>query len=107
MTAVSVIIPHLNQPAFLTRCLASLAAQQGAPAFEVIVVDNGSKTLPEAQVAAFETARLMVEDTPGPGPARNRGVGAAKGEILAFIDTLLQTQEPRPQLVIAKQLGAA
>lgn len=81
---ISVVIPHLNQPDFLERCLASLAAGRRAPD-EVIVVDNGSQALPEALCAAHG-ARLLVEAEPGPGPARNRGVAAASGDILAFID---------------------
>jgi len=80
----SVVIPHLNQPEFLGRCLASLAAGARLPD-EVIVVDNGSATLPAA-VCASHGARLLTETEPGPGPARNRGVAASSGEILAFID---------------------
>lgn len=81
---ISVVIPHLNQPDFLARCLASLAAGTRAPD-EVIVVDNGSRDLPQA-VCAAHGARLLTEAEPGPGPARNRGVAAATGDILAFID---------------------
>ena len=83
-TTISVVIPHLNQPDFLARCLASLSAGTRAPD-EVIVVDNGSRTLPEA-ICAAHGARLLTEAEPGPGPARNLGVGAATGDILAFID---------------------
>ena len=87
---ISVVIPHLNQPDLLGRCLGALAGQQAAPAFEVpafevIVVDNGSSTPPAAVCAGFG-ARLLAESTPGPGPARSRGAAAAQGEILAFID---------------------
>lgn len=81
---ISVVIPHLNQPEHLARCLAALAAGTRAPD-EVIVVDNGSRELPEA-ACATHGARLLVEPEPGPGPARNRGVAASSGEILAFID---------------------
>lgn len=81
---ISVVIPHLNQPDHLARCLASLAAGTSPP-FEVIVVDNGSAVLPEA-VCAAHGARLLQEPEPGPGPARNCGIAAATGEILAFID---------------------
>ena len=81
---ISVVIPHLNQPEFLTRCLASLAAGTRAPD-EMIVVDNGSRDLPEA-VCAAHGVRLLTEAEPGPGPARNRGVAASTGDILAFID---------------------
>jgi GT2 family glycosyltransferase len=81
---ISVVIPHMNQPAHLARCLASLAAGTRAPD-EVIVVDNGSKELPAA-ICAAQGATLLSESEPGPGPARNRGVAAATGDVLAFID---------------------
>ena len=82
---ISVVIPHLNQPEMLARCLASLRAGQRPPD-EVIVVDNGSSALPVALCAAHPGVTLLQEPAPGPGPARNRGIQAAKGEVLAFID---------------------
>ena len=78
---ISVVIPHLNQPHLLVRCLASLAENTLQPG-EIIVVDNGSEVMPE--VPAHVT--LLREETPGPGPARNLGVAHAKGDVLAFID---------------------
>ena len=81
---ISVVIPHLNQPDFLSRCLASLAAGSRSPD-EVIVVDNGSRELPQAICDEYGVL-LLAEAEPGPGPARNRGVSAATGAILAFID---------------------
>ncbi len=80
----SVVIPHLNQADFLARCLSSLAAGSRRPD-EVIVVDNGSDVVPQA-ICDVWGARLLTEATPGPGPARNCGVRAASGDILAFID---------------------
>lgn len=82
---ISVIIPHLNQPEALARCLASLLAGRRRPD-EVFVVDNGSGSLPDAICAAHPGVTLLHEPTPGPGPARNRGITAASGAILAFID---------------------
>lgn len=82
---ISVVIPHLNQPAFLARCLASLAEGRRQPD-EIFVVDNGSDALPEAICAAHPGVTLLLEPEPGPGPARNRGVAASSGDILAFID---------------------
>lgn len=82
---ISVVIPHLNQPEALDRCLASLFAGTRLPD-EVVVVDNGSADLPAAICAVHPGVTLLSEATPGPGPARNRGVAATKGEVLAFID---------------------
>ena len=83
---ISVIIPYLNQEGYLATALAGLAAQEGAPPFEAVVVDNGSERLPEAIVAAHPFARLVAEAEPGPGPARNRGAAEARAPLLAFLD---------------------
>jgi glycosyltransferase involved in cell wall biosynthesis len=84
---ISVIIPHLNQPDSLEHCLDSLQSQTlERAAFEIIVVDNGSTSLPRATIERYPDTRLLQEARPGPGLARNRGVEAAKADILAFID---------------------
>lgn len=84
---ISVIVPHLNQEEQLASGLAALHAQEGVRReVEIIVVDNGSRRLPEAVCAAWPGVRLASEPVPGPGPARNRGAGLARGELLAFID---------------------
>lgn len=85
LPSLSIVIPHLNNPEGLRRCLAALAAQKAAP-FEVIVVDNGSASLPMAVCAAFPFVTLTREAVPGPGPARNTGVGLARADLLAFLD---------------------
>ena len=84
--AVSVVIPHLNEPDDLHRCLKSLQAQKGRIRFEVIVVDNGSRKLPVATCSEFPGVRLEEEPAPGPGPARNRGARCARAPIISFID---------------------
>ena len=84
---ISVVIPHLNQPEHLRRSLEAVHTQKGLRAnFEVIVVDNGSKTLPKDICALWPDVTLLQEPTPGPGPARNKGVSAAKGQIIACVD---------------------
>ena len=83
----SVIIPHLNTPDLLHRCLASVADQHlDHGRFEIIVVDNGSTVDLSALHAAFPQAQFLTEPAPGPGLARNRGAAAARGGVLAFID---------------------
>lgn len=84
---VSVIIPHLNQEDHLNVALEALHAQHGVTSsVEIIVVDNGSARLPVMTCSAWPDVRLVSEPTPGPGPARNRGIREARGHILAFID---------------------
>jgi GT2 family glycosyltransferase len=84
MPDLSVIIPARNAAATLARTLAALAAQQGAPNFEVVVVDDGSSDC-TADIAT-EGARVVRADGVGSGEARNRGVAAASGQVVAFTD---------------------
>lgn len=84
---LSVIIPHLNEPDDLRRCLVALVSQRSdGISFEIIVVDNGSRAMPHDICAKVVDLTLVRELTPGPGPARNLGAKMAKAELLAFID---------------------
>lgn len=84
---ISIIIPHLNQEALLRVGLEALHRQLDSTADnEIIVVDNGSSRLPEQLCASWPNVTLVSEAIPGPGPARNRGIKVAHGDILAFID---------------------
>lgn len=84
---VSVVIPHLNQVSAAAICLKSLA-EQSYPAdhIEIILVDNGSTEDISGLRAAFPNVIFLAEAEPGPGNARNAGVAASTGEIIAFID---------------------
>lgn len=84
---VSVIIPVKNDPERLKVCL-DMIERQTYPAdrFEVIVVDNNSDESIEPIVACYPHARALTESTPGPAAARNRGIDAATGTVLAFTD---------------------
>ena len=81
---LSVIIPHRDSPEALRRCLDSLERQQADFGFEIIVVDGSFE--PPALAGSRPRVTLLFEPAPGPGPARNKGAAAARGEILAFID---------------------
>ncbi len=84
---ISVIIPHFNQPQYLDVCLDNLHRQINYKSdVEILVVDNASKHFPEDVCSNFPGVKLHLENTPGPGPARNLGAKHAKGDILAFID---------------------
>ena len=84
---VSVIVPVYNDFAGLKQCLESLEAQTyPGDRYEVIVVDNGSSTPIEPVLQPFAHVRLERETAPGSYAARNRGLQAARGEVLAFTD---------------------
>jgi glycosyltransferase involved in cell wall biosynthesis len=83
----SIIIPHLNQPDALIRCLTSLEAQEfSGGTVEIIVVDNGSRSPLDEVRQRFTKVRFLEQLQPGPGLARNTGVAAASADILLFID---------------------
>ena len=85
---VSVVIPTRNRWPLLSRALASVLGQEDVD-LEVIVVDEGSTDETPANVAAIgdERVRSFRNDVPsGVARARNRGVEAARGEWVAFLD---------------------
>jgi len=84
---VSVIVPVLNGEAFLASALRSVLGQTHR-SLEVIVVDDGSSDRTGQVVDGFRPCgiRYVRQENRGAGEARNRGVGEATGEFLAFLD---------------------
>jgi len=82
---VSVIVPFRNERRYLERCVEALLAQQDAPQYEVVLVDNGS-TDGSGGLARRFPVRVLTEPARGSYRARNTGVAAATGRILAFTD---------------------
>jgi glycosyltransferase involved in cell wall biosynthesis len=84
---VSVVVPVRNGAELVGGCLDALAAQEQAPPYEVIVVDNGS-TDGTADVVRRHPlgVRLVAETKPGSYAARNAGIGVASGRVIAFTD---------------------
>lgn len=84
---LSVVIPAYNASAYIAECLESVLVQDECPAFEVVVVDDGSTDNTQELVErAFPSVRLFRKPNGGPGSARNHGVENAQGEIIVFID---------------------
>src|SRR2546430_15616069 len=84
---VSVIIITRNRPALLQHCLAHVLAQP-YPHKEIIVVDSSSNDESERVVTQYPeviSVRLYGQRNNMP-QARNKGLAAASGEIIAFID---------------------
>ena len=86
MTArCSVVIPAFNAARTLAETLDSVMCQT-LPAFEVIVVDDGSRDATVDVARGFSGVRVISQPNAGPGPAQNAGIAAATGEFCAFID---------------------
>ncbi|MBI3910592.1 MAG: glycosyltransferase [Armatimonadetes bacterium] len=81
---VSVVCCAYNAAATLDETLASLA-RLNYPDYEVIVIDDGSRDA-TAEIAARYPCRLIRTANGGLSRARNLGINAARGEIVAFID---------------------
>ncbi|CAL9546073.1 hypothetical protein SUDANB176_04344 [Streptomyces sp. enrichment culture] len=84
----SVVVATRERAGQLARALDSLLAQDH-PDFEVVVVDNapvtdGTRELVERKYG--ERVRYVCEPVPGLAVAHNKGLAAARGEVIAFTD---------------------
>lgn len=85
---ISILVLTRNRKSALRRCLESLE-QQTTSDFEVVVVDNGSTDGTVEMLEQYSRCRIVYVDNRAGGSfaeARNRGLDAAHGEIVAFID---------------------
>jgi len=88
---ISLVICTRNRAAQLPACLDHVRALVCGSAWEIVIVDNGSTDGTADLIAAFQGAapapvRYVFEQTPGLGRARNAGVRAAAGRVIAFTD---------------------
>ena len=90
----SVVIPTYNRLPILQKCLAALEAQHlAAPieGYEVVLVDDGSTDATvqwlQQHQQALPHVRLIQQQHGGPAEGRNRGVQAARGDVIVFIDS--------------------
>jgi glycosyltransferase involved in cell wall biosynthesis len=83
---VSVVIPVYNGERYVAEAIESVLAQGHRP-LEVIVVDDGSTDHTAEVVKLFAPeVRYDFQPNSGAAAARNRGVGLAQGDFLAFLD---------------------
>jgi hypothetical protein len=91
---VSVVVPVRDEAAWVADCLVAVLASD-PPAFEVVVVDDGSEDETWDVVAAIAAADPRVRLVEGTEPPRGwagkpwacqRGAGEAAGEIVLFLD---------------------
>ena len=86
---LAVVIPTYNRAAILDRVLASIERQTVSPD-EVIVVDDGSTDSTADVLASWESRlplKTIQQKNRGVSAARNTGIRAASGDIVAFIDS--------------------
>lgn len=88
---VSVIMPSFNAERFIAEAIDSVIAQTVAD-WELIVVDDASTDATAAIAAGYQQRdsriRLIAQQrNQGPASARNRGLDAARGKLIAFIDS--------------------
>jgi glycosyltransferase involved in cell wall biosynthesis len=82
---VSVIVPARNAMPYQPEALASICAQ-AAPRLEILVVDGASTDGSREAAAAFPQVRLIEQAGLGLAAARNSGLAAARGDLIAFLD---------------------
>lgn len=100
MPRVSLVVPTFNRCESLRRLLDALAGQTyPVTDFEVVVVDDGSTDGTNQMLDQLEppyALHRLWQANCGPALARNRGVAAARGELIIFLD---DDVEPLPELV--------
>lgn len=85
---ISVVIPNFNRAALLKLAIESVL-QQSFPVLEIIVCDDGSTD--NAQIVVESFGKELVKWLPcgkngRPAIPRNKGIQAAKGNVIAFLD---------------------
>jgi glycosyltransferase involved in cell wall biosynthesis len=84
---ISVVVPFYNPGHHLERCAVGLLRQSyPSSRYEIIMVDNNSTDRSTEIVQRYPEVRLLLEPKQGAYAARNRGVAAAEGHIIAFTD---------------------
>jgi len=83
---ISAVIPTYNSACYLAEAVASIRSQT-LPVEEIIVVDDGSADDTPTVVAGLGPDITYIRQTnAGPAAARNRGIAAARGVLIAFLD---------------------
>ena len=87
---ISVIVPVYNVEVYLEKCVRSVLDQTNA-AFELLLIDDGSTdqsgSLCDRLAETDRRIRVIHQENRGLAAARNRGIEAASGEYLIFLDS--------------------
>ena len=83
---VSVVIPTYNRGWIIKEAIASVLAQTFAD-FELIVVNDGSTDNTRTLLDGYDEMIVLNQANKGVSAARNRGIAAARGTYVAFLDS--------------------
>lgn len=85
---LSVIVCTYNRASYLPACLGSLRAA-GVDNLEIVVVDDGSTDDTKAVIETLNgpDIRYVHQENKGLSTARNTGIAAATGRIIAYLDS--------------------
>lgn len=88
---LSIVIPLYNKEKYIERCLKSLLNQDLPESdYEIVVVDDGSKDkggeLVEKMAETHRGIQFFRQKNAGPSAARNKGLAAADGDYIYFLD---------------------
>lgn len=85
---ISIIIPSYNSEKTAKECLRSLQEQTYRGEYEIIFVDSSCDGTPDIVSRNYPEVKLIhLDHKTDPGAARNRGIGEARGDVIAFIDS--------------------
>jgi glycosyltransferase involved in cell wall biosynthesis len=82
---VSVVMPAYNADVSIGGAISTVLGQTYRD-FELVVVDDGSTDGTGQIAGAFPAVRVIRQENAGVAAARNRGISAARGELIAFCD---------------------
>ena len=83
--AVGVVMPVRNGARTLAAAIRSVCDQHPAPT-DIVVVDGGSEDGSATLAAGFPGVRVIAQAGRGLAAARNQGLRAVSGEVIAFCD---------------------
>lgn len=86
---LSVIVPVYNCEAYIEKCILSIL-QQSYPNIEIILIDDGSSdeslNVCKELRNRHSNIHIIHKDNAGQAAARNDGIKASKGQLIAFVD---------------------
>jgi GT2 family glycosyltransferase len=89
---ISVVVASYNGGRTLETCLASLE-KLNYPAYEIILVDDGSTDDTRRIASEHPRVHYIFQENKGLSVARNTGISAATGEVVAFTDSDCRADE--------------